>query len=99
MKYPKDLNELIYENAFDFLTGFFITPFCWIVITTSIKLISDPKSISEAVAIIYIALLVGIYNTFRIDSKSVGYFGKPKGARYKLFGLSVFALLFLVINH
>jgi len=58
------------EHMIDFLIGFLFLSFIIFIFNTSIKLASSPESISEGIAIIYVALLTGLYYIFSRKGKS-----------------------------
>ena len=58
------------DHMVDFLLGFFSLPFIFFIFNTTIALISSPQSISEGIAIVYIALITGTYYIFSNSEKS-----------------------------
>lgn len=81
------------EHMIDFLMGFLFVPFFVFIIRTSILLISSPEEISDGMAVIYIALITGLYYIFNKKS-SVVFMEKPKFNTAKTLGL----LSFIVIS-
>jgi hypothetical protein len=57
----KLIDQKAYDQAFEFLLGFLSPAFVFFVIITTVNLTLHPKSISDGVAITYLALLSGIY--------------------------------------
>jgi len=80
----------------DFLIGFLFVPFFIFIIKTSILLISSPESISDGMAIIYIALITGLYYVFNKKS-SVIFIEKPKFTIAKTLGLLMFVVVKLLL--
>lgn len=79
------------DHMKDFLIGFFFLPFLWFMFSTTIVLASSPESISEGRAIIYIALVTGIYYIFSQDKKSsIVFTEKPQFKIAKTLGMLLF---------
>lgn len=67
MLHPPE-NDGLYKSstpAIDYVTdvalGFFTVPFLLFIFATTKIMVKDPKSLSDGVAFLYIALLTGIY--------------------------------------
>lgn len=84
------------EHMIDFLIGFLFVPFLVFIIKTSIMLISSPESISDGMAIIYIALITGLYYIFNKKS-SIIFMEKPKFNIAKTLGILTFVIIKLLL--
>ena|GEM_PF-5316415 len=78
--------------------GFLWTPLSYFVITTSIRLVREPNSISDGRAIIYVALLTGLYYVLN-KSKGVnlGFIEEPRFTISKTLGLVLFLALYFLL--
>lgn len=100
----KKINEIdkeLHNSLFYFVSGFFIVPFPLFIITITVNLIKSPQTISDGIALLYVALLAGGY--YIIDGKE-GYpfFGKEinslKDRLIMIFGLVVFIYCFVFFD-
>ncbi len=81
------------HNFIDFLIGFFTIPFMGFIFKTTILLWSSPESITDAMGIIYVALITGLY--YVLGRKSMVYFTEDFIFSWaKIFGLVTFLLSF-----
>lgn len=95
MKTPEDLDEKLYDTAFEFLLGFFLLPFTTFTVVVTVNLMLRPNFISDGTAFLYIALLTGVYYTFKRDKNSIIYFGDSPTTTPRVLGLLTFLLLAL----
>lgn len=96
----KNLDPEAYGQAFDFLIGFFMFPFFFFTVVTTANIVLHPKTIGDGTALVYIAMLTGVYAVMRKDKNSVLYLGEETEGRhpnaYKA-GVALFAIATLVV--
>lgn len=93
MEIREEYNKKMHNEVFYFLSGFLISPFLFFIAKTSIIILKDPTKLNEAIVILYLALLTGVY--YIIQAKEgFPYFSKEKNKspdRYlMLVGFAVF---------
>jgi hypothetical protein len=87
------------EHVVDFLIGLLFPPFIYFIFNTSILLVTAPQSISDGMALIYVALITGVYYIFSNEKKSaVTYLNTPKFKFAKILGIIVFCIGYSIFN-
>lgn len=90
-------DKKIHNNAIDFSIGFFLIPFIIFIAKTSVFIVLRPALITDAIAIIFVALLTGLY--FVLSKKTIFHFGEEvRSMRYKNYGGLTFFTLFILLG-
>ena len=90
-KIPVD-NELL-SYIFDIAMGFFVYPFLYFIVYVSVLITKCPKQINDGIAVLYVALLTGLF--FFLRRKSILVIDTKKG---NLACMLIGLVLFFVAN-
>ena len=101
-EFKKDVSKMErFEKFIHYLTdicfGFFVFPFLYFIVTNTVNLVETPTSLNDGVAILYIALITGIFYLLRQETIVV-LETKRINVIFMLFGLSIFLLAFTLLK-